>query len=246
MNFTYSGGHYNIAAVEFGVINLIASAYILVSEISALVEDSKMLQPIQIDALNEQTLCSDLARLYSDGEIFDCTIAVPKNRSRVQSKFIHQKNIILQLIACCRLQNCYLSARSPVFRQMFAADMQEAKSKRVSIEDFDADVVEQFIRYVHTDSIDEPLKVSARELLMIADKYDVRGLRNLAQKELVKSISVKTVCATFEFAMLIADAEALQIACSEFICDNREDVKSKGGWQKLSESAQAKLLQIVF
>ena len=48
---------------------------------------------------------------------------------------------------------------------MFAAGMAEAKSKHISIEDFDVDVVSQLVRYIHTDSIDESLKVSARELL---------------------------------------------------------------------------------
>ena len=129
---------------------------------------------------------------------------------------------------------------------MFAADMEEAKSKRVSIEDFDADVVEQFVRFIYIDSIDESLEVSARELLKIANKYDVRGLKDLAQMQLVTSLSVEMVCRMFEFAPMIADAEVLRIACSEFICDNRDAVELKGGWQKLSDSAKIQLLDIVF
>ena len=107
--------------------------------------------------------------------------------------------------------------------------MQEVQSKRVSIADFDADVVKQFLHYVYTDSIDSSLDVSACELLLIADKYDVRGLINLAQKRLIKSLSVETVCATFELATLIVSAEALRAACSDYICNNRKAVKPKGG-----------------
>ena len=110
-----------------------------------------------------------------------------------------------------------LSARSPVFCQMFTADMEEAKSKRVSIEDFDADVVEQFVRFIHTDSIILTLKTSWRDLFLIADKYDVCGLKDLAQKQLIECLSVETVCEMFEFATSIANAEALQAACSEYI-----------------------------
>ena len=139
-----------------------------------------------------------------------------------------------------------LSARSSVFRQMFAADMEEAKSKRVSIEDFEADVVEQFVRYVHTDSIDESLKVSLRELLLVADKYDVSGLKNFVQKLLAKSLSVETVCATFELATLITDTRLLQNACSEFICYNRDAVKSKSGWQNLSQNAKDHFIDVLF
>ena len=110
---------------------------------------------------------------------------------------------------------------------MFAAEMTEAASKRVSIEDFDAEVVEQFISYVHTDSIDTSLKVPALELLMIADKYDVRGLKNLAQKQLIKSLSLETVCATFELVTMINSIEALQAACNKLICNNRDAIDPK-------------------
>ena len=58
--------------------------------------------------------------------------------------------------------------------------MKKAKQKRVKIEDFDADVVAQFVRYIHTGSINESLVVSTLELLKIADKYDVTGLKILA------------------------------------------------------------------
>ena len=51
---------------------------------------------------------------------------------------------------------------------------------------------------------------------MIADKYDVRGLKNIAQKRLIKGLSFETVCDTFEFAAMIDNAEALQAACSDF------------------------------
>ena len=129
---------------------------------------------------------------------------------------------------------------------MFAADMEEAKSKCVSVEDFDDNVVEQFVCYIHTDTVDESLEVSARELLMIADKYDVSGLKNLAQKRLIKSLSIETVCAAFELVTLISNAEALRAACSKFIRNIRYAIKSKGGWQKLSKSTQDQLLGVLF
>ena len=129
---------------------------------------------------------------------------------------------------------------------MFVADMAEAKSKRISIEDFDADVVSQLVRYIHTDSIDETLEVTARELLLIADKYDVRGLKDIAQNLLSKSLTVETVCDTFEFATLIADAKALREVCVGFIRANRLVVKSRGNWQNLNNEAKAQLLDVFF
>ena len=138
-----------------------------------------------------------------------------------------------------------LSTRSPVFRQMFAADMQEAKQKRVSIEDFDADVVEQFIHYTHTGLIDGVFAVSMRDLLMIADKYDVSGLKILAQDQLAAQNTIETVCDTLELAMLIADTENLRDACSEFIQTNETALKSTGKLAKLSENAKLQLFQFM-
>ena len=138
-----------------------------------------------------------------------------------------------------------LSTRSPVFRQMFAIGMQEAKQKRVSIEDFDADVVEQFIHYTHTGLIDEASAVSMRDLLKIADKYDVPGLKIFAQEQLAAQNNIGNVCDTLELAMLIADTEKLRNACAEFIQTNETALKSTGKLAKLSENAKLQLFQFM-
>ena len=143
-----------------------------------------------------------------------------------------------------------LSLRSPVFHRMFAVDMQEANSKRVSIEDFDADVVadvvEQLIRYIHTGSINESLEVSARELLKIADKYDVAGLKLLAQKQMSNGINDETVGDTLEVAVMIADAEALRKKCCQYIEKNTKALKSKGSILQLNDSAKVEFFNFIF
>ena len=100
---------------------------------------------------------------------------------------------------------------------------------QIYVQMFDADVVEQFVRFVHTSGIIMSSKVSARELLIIADKYDVDGLKMLAQRQLIENFNVETICDTFEVATMIADAEALRAACLMFICNNREAVKWRDG-----------------
>ena len=128
---------------------------------------------------------------------------------------------------------------------MFSTDMAEARNNRVVIDDFDSNVIEQLVRYIQTSKIDESIEASAHNLLLIADKYDVRGLKDLAQNQLIKSLGFETVCDTFEFATMIADTEALRTACSKFICDNRDAVKSKGDWRKLGESAKEQRLDVL-
>ena len=129
---------------------------------------------------------------------------------------------------------------------MFAAGMEETKNKRVVIEDFGANIVEKFIRYIHIDKLDEASNASARELLLIADKYDVCGLKTLAQDLLAKMLSAATVCNTLEFASLVADAKDLQMACCDFISNNHIAVGVYGNWEALGENAKNRLLRSFF
>ena len=126
---------------------------------------------------------------------------------------------------------------------MFAADMEEIKNKRIVIEDFDADIVEQFLRFIHTDKLDEASDVSVRELLLIADNYDVCGLETLAQNLLANTLCIATVCGTLEFALLVADAKDLQTACCDFIKDNHNVVGAHGNWEALDENAKTRMLR---
>ena len=107
------------------------------------------------------------------------------------------------------------------------------KQNRIFIGNFDGDVVGQFVRYLHSGSLNETLAVSAPELLEFADEYEVDGLKLLVQDRLSKSITIKTVCKTFELAMSFADTAALREACEEYIRSNIKAVKSCGGWRKM-------------
>ena len=139
-----------------------------------------------------------------------------------------------------------LAGRSSVFRRMFAADTQEAKQNRISTEDFDADAVEQLIRYIHTGSINESLGVSARNLLEIALEFQVAGLKTLAKEQLAAENTVETVCETLEFAMLSDDSENLREECFKFIQANMNEVQAAGKLYTLGEAAKAKLFDYIF
>ena len=124
--------------------------------------------------------------------------------------------------------------------------MAEAHNNRIEIADFDSKVIEQLVRYIQTCKINESLETSARDLLLIADKYDVRGLKVLAKGQLANSINAETVCATLNLATLIADTEDLRVACYKFISVNQTAIKTHESWQTLSESSIAYLFSAVF
>ena len=124
--------------------------------------------------------------------------------------------------------------------------MIEAKTNRITIDDFDGEVVEQLVRYIQTGEIDDSLSTSPRELLLIADKYDVGGLKLLAQSKLIEEICIENVCATLDLALLIADTDNLCADCCNFIVENRKAVQNRVDWQTLSDSAKVRVLNVVF
>ena len=164
--YVYKGGINRVDTNNCQIPNYyIGTAYFVKSTITAIMMDFDAHKLTEIECSHETQLIKDMSEMYddNDGQLLDSTIAVPKaNREfKVSCRFF----LFLSFFCTeCNLQasQWLISARSPVFRRMFAVNMKEAESKRVSIEDFDANVVDQFVRYIHTDSIDVARCLRAR------------------------------------------------------------------------------------
>jgi len=92
-----------------------------------------------------------------------------------------------------------LASRSPYFRTMFDSGFREsiqAKSNggtiRIEITDFPYEVVYAFITYIYTNRM--VTTVSAKDIFLVADKYEVLPLRELAEKAIIDTLSVDKVC----------------------------------------------------
>ena len=124
---------------------------------------------------------------------------------------------------------------------MLASDMAEARNKRIVIDDFDGQVIKQLVCYIQTASNDESLETFAQDLLLIADKYDVDGLKIFAQLQLQNGLSVDTVCGVLAAALIVPDAEELRDECCRFILKKSSSSQSafklaKAGWRYKSLS----------
>jgi BTB/POZ domain len=69
-----------------------------------------------------------------------------------------------------------LSARSPVFKAIFGAGMLESTKNEIRIQDFSAKTVKGMLQYIYTGQT-ESIEENAGELVKIADKYQVLGLK---------------------------------------------------------------------
>jgi speckle-type POZ protein len=128
-----------------------------------------------------------------------------------------------------------LSLRSPVFRAMFQADMSEAATSEVLIQDFEAEVMKEFVRFLYTDRCERPaLEKHAEQLLAVACKYQVPGLETLCENHLCASLGVSNVVGVLYLADLY-NAQQLKARALHFIAHNaKEVVQSDGFFQSLS------------
>ena len=114
-----------------------------------------------------------------------------------------------------------LSMRSPVFRTMFASGMAEATSNEVLIQDFDAAVLTEFVRFLYTDQCE--LEQLAEQLLAAAFKYEVPGLHVLCEDYLGATVRVGNVVNILYLSDLYT-LEHLQLCALRCIAEHPKEV----------------------
>lgn len=92
-----------------------------------------------------------------------------------------------------------LASRSPVFKAMFETEMEESRSGTINISDVSYDALRAFVNYLYTAEacLDEQL---ACDLLVLAEKYEVKHLKTYCEKFLVSKLNWDTSVASFGFA----------------------------------------------
>lgn len=83
-----------------------------------------------------------------------------------------------------------LAARSSVFRAMFDHNLSESRKNMVDIQDANPQSLSQFLQFLYTDTFDADSVTSVLEVLSMAEKYDVQGLKDLCTQLLIQNMSV--------------------------------------------------------
>ena len=137
-----------------------------------------------------------------------------------------------------------LASQSSVFRKMFEVDMTEKETNMVEMPDISPPVISDLLDFIYTGEAPN-IKTLAKELLNIADKYELPKLFSMCQEELRKNIEsdVTNVIEMFSFAKL-HNAEDLKRACVSIITLNIDAVQNSPGWACLTSAEEAKVLLI--
>ncbi len=118
-----------------------------------------------MSAQNSPSMCHDLKKL--------------KDRE----KFSDVKIICGEMEFKCH--KIILAARSEVFDTMFSHDdTKESLSGEIVITDVEPQVMEQMVNFIYADSCQANSWEEVVELLICADKYDLRGLKKACEEEL--------------------------------------------------------------
>ena len=125
------------------------------------------------------------------------------------------------------------ACRSPVFRDMLENKMEESLSGTIKIGDVSYDALRAFVNYLYTAeaSLDENM---ACDLLMLAEKYQVKHLKIHCEKFLISKLNWENSIQTCTFA-LQHNAKNLVDASLSLIMDNMAKLIKRKEYVELVE-----------
>lgn len=125
-----------------------------------------------------------------------------------------------------------LAARSSVFESMFKLDMVEKDSGVVNIDDCEPDIVQDFLLFVYTGNVNHVTSVNMAGLFKIADKYDLKELKDTCISCMSCEQTIDSVCDTITIAVVYNESELFAIA-TDFFINNMKAVLQTTKWMSL-------------
>jgi len=141
-----------------------------------------------------------------------------------------------------RAHRLILGARSPVFHAMLQSEMVENINGVIKIDDASVDVVRQMIRYMYIAKIEQDY-TKVKELLVLANKYQVLELVNYCSSKIFESLSEDNALEIGMFGEM-HNSDILINRCAKFICYDMTDSLNQNWMEKIQESPKL-MLQII-
>lgn len=118
-----------------------------------------------------------------------------------------------------------ISAHSEVFTAMLKDDTAESQNNYVKLVDVNSDDLRCMLEFIYTGTVKDLDNVDFVNVLMLADRFNLKGLSELAQYALAKQITVENALDIFIIADMY-DSEALKNATLKFIKKNNKSLKT--------------------
>ena len=173
---------------------------------------------------------------YTKPKLTDTT--EPTLEETMQKLYLNDELSDLKIVCDGQEFPCHkliLSARSDVFRTMFASPlkMNEKEESVLEIPDVSAETMKTFLQFIYKDDIEgEDID---QDLLIAADKYNIKRLVNICVKYFESIIDANNVMAIAFVAYLINNDYLLEKA-SKFIFQNHGKIKKPEEWDHIKRS----------
>uniref|UniRef100_A0A1I7YDT1 BTB domain-containing protein n=1 Tax=Steinernema glaseri TaxID=37863 RepID=A0A1I7YDT1_9BILA len=136
-----------------------------------------------------------------------------------------------------------LAARSPVFAAMLEPHTEESSKNEVVINDLDYEILHEMLFYMYSGR-SANLSSMALELLSAADRYQLQGLKELANHVLRTGLAIDSVCRYLVFADMHSASE-LKNDAIRFISSNIKAVIETEGWKTMLKDHSALVTEVV-
>ncbi|KAI9563076.1 hypothetical protein GHT06_010533 [Daphnia sinensis] len=129
-----------------------------------------------------------------------------------------------------------LAARSPVFAGMFQHGMEEAITGQVHIEESEPEVFKQLLHYIYSGRISTPLTdAKAQSLFVVADKYDIRDLKEECVTFLLTCVRMDNVVGLLVWSHIYSVDELKEVTLT-FMARNGKKICRLKDWEELAKS----------
>lgn len=120
-------------------------------------------------------------------------------------------------------------ARSPVLASMLRSDMVEGRTGVATIEDMDAGVFRQFMKYLYCGKLDETTVDVEMSLYEAGSRFEVKSLTTHCARRLVRSLTVENSCEVLVLADAHSDEEFAEATLIFMV--NRQVPQEFEGWE---------------
>jgi len=129
-----------------------------------------------------------------------------------------------------RCHQFILSSRSPVFEAMLGTKMIEQERGSIEIEDFSKDVVEKMLVYIYGGVVPK-IDKDAKELLNIAEKYQLQQLKISLGEKLVSTLTNDN-CIEYLAVGDLLHVNKLKEAALKFLRQNLSSIMENKNWKE--------------
>jgi len=112
---------------------------------------------------------------------------------------------------------------------MFKSEMEECKQNQVTIEDVDFEVLQEMVNYIYRGK-SHRIGNLCKDLLIIADKYDLGRLRAMSEKAVCSSLTTDNVVELLILAEMHC-LKNLKEKAIRFVSKHMKDVICTTTWQ---------------